>query len=133
LVLDVRRGDGPAGCFDYTLPVLATTDRLVENVPDAAVRAQRALVATLQALRGDPSRATQVGEKRFPPREAALIADIVRRDLPFYNAAISRRLFAAVNQFARAMGILDAAADYSDIVWRRGNEGREGEEHADRC
>ena len=27
IVLDVRRGDGPAGCFDYTLPVLATTDR----------------------------------------------------------------------------------------------------------
>ncbi|HEX3954249.1 MAG TPA: ABC transporter substrate-binding protein [Stellaceae bacterium] len=133
LVLDVRRGDGPAGCFDYTLPVLATTDRLVENVPDAAARAQRALIATLQALRADPSRATQVGEKRFPAREAALIADIVCRDLPFYNAAISRRSFAAVNQFARAMGILDAAADYSDIVWRRGNEGREGEEHADRC
>ena len=26
IVLDVRRGDGPTGCFDYTMPVLATTD-----------------------------------------------------------------------------------------------------------
>ena len=26
IVLDVRRGDGPPGCFDYTMPVLATTD-----------------------------------------------------------------------------------------------------------
>src|SRR5438045_1586379 len=27
VVLDVRRGDGPPGCFDYTMGVLATTER----------------------------------------------------------------------------------------------------------
>ena len=52
----------------------------------------RALVATQNALKADPSRATEVGEKRFPPREAGLIAGIVERDLPFYDAAISEAL-----------------------------------------
>src|SRR5690242_5549710 len=32
IVLDVRRGDGPPGCFDYTMPVLATTDQVVRTV-----------------------------------------------------------------------------------------------------
>src|SRR5947207_872898 len=89
LVLDVRRGDGPPGCFDYTMPVLATTDRLIERAPETAAAALRALVATQGALKADAARATAVGEKRFPPREAGLIAGIVRRDLPFYDATIS--------------------------------------------
>src|SRR5689334_15840515 len=38
IVLDVRRGDGPPGCFDYTMPVLATTDQVVEQSPDIAAR-----------------------------------------------------------------------------------------------
>src|SRR5215469_5852787 len=33
IVLDVRRADGPPGCFDYTMPVLATTDRRIEHSP----------------------------------------------------------------------------------------------------
>src|SRR6266704_5975360 len=59
VVLDVRRGDGPAGCFDYTIPVLATTDRLIERSPETAAAAVRALVATQQALKADVSRATE--------------------------------------------------------------------------
>src|SRR6202047_2001987 len=34
IVLDVRRGDGPAGCFDYTFGALATTERLLEPSAD---------------------------------------------------------------------------------------------------
>src|SRR5205814_79628 len=49
IVLDVRRGDGPPGCFDYTMPVLATTDRLIAQTPETAAAAGRALVATQQA------------------------------------------------------------------------------------
>src|SRR4030088_622356 len=75
IVLDVRRGDGPPGCFDYTMPVLATTDRLIARPPDTAAAAVRALVATQSALKTDVSRATEVGEKRFPRRETGLIAD----------------------------------------------------------
>src|SRR6476646_8531311 len=55
IVLDVRRGDGPPGCFDYTMPVLATTDRLIERSPETAAAALRALVATQNALKVDAS------------------------------------------------------------------------------
>src|SRR5579863_4961302 len=86
IVLDVRRGDGPPGCFDYTLPVLATTERLIARAPETAAAALQALVAAQAALRADPGRATEVGEKRFPAREAGLIAAVIRRDLPYYDA-----------------------------------------------
>jgi NitT/TauT family transport system substrate-binding protein len=127
IVLDVRRGDGPPGCFDYTMPVLAATDRLIERSPETAAAAVRALVATQNALKTDVSRATEAGAKRFPPREAGLIAGIVERDLPFYDAAISERSVAAINDFARRMSILDEDVPYSEIVavqlrdlWRSG-------------
>jgi ABC-type nitrate/sulfonate/bicarbonate transport system substrate-binding protein len=127
IVLDVRRGDGPPGCFDYTMPVLATTDRLIERSPEIAVAALRALVATQNALKADVSRATEAGAKRFPPRETGLIAGIVERDLPFYDSAISERSVAAINDFARRLSILDEDVPYADIVavqfrdlWRTG-------------
>jgi ABC-type nitrate/sulfonate/bicarbonate transport system substrate-binding protein len=127
IVLDVRRGDGPPGCFDYTMPVLATTDRLIERSPETAAAAIRALVAAQNVLKADVSRATEAGAKRFPPRETGLIAGIVARDLPFYDAAISEHSVAAINDFARHMSILDEDVPYSDIVavqfrdlWRSG-------------
>ena len=116
VVLDVRRGDGPPGCFDYTMPVLATTDRLIERSPETAAAAVRALVATQNALKQNVSRANEVGHKRFPPREAGLIAGIVRRDLPFYDASINKNSVAAINEFARDMGILARDFPYDQIV-----------------
>src|SRR5438270_3973250 len=116
IVLDVRRGDGPPGCFDYTMPVLATTDRLIERSPETAAAAIRALVAAQRALKADVSRATEVGEKCFPPREAGLIAGIIRRDLPYYDAVISEHSVAAINAFARRMGVLGSDVAYSDVV-----------------
>jgi ABC-type nitrate/sulfonate/bicarbonate transport system substrate-binding protein len=116
IVLDVRRGDGPPGCFDYTMPVLATTDRLIEQSPETAAAAVRALVATQNALRQDVAIATEVGRKRFPPRETGLIAEIVRRDLPFYDASISEASIAAINQFARDLGVLTGDVAYDQVV-----------------
>jgi ABC-type nitrate/sulfonate/bicarbonate transport system substrate-binding protein len=116
IVLDVRRGDGPQGCFDYTMPVLATTDRVVEQSPDIAAAALRALVATQNALKQDVTLATTVGKKRFPPHEATLIVDIVRRDLPFYVASITPASIAAINAFALDMGVLAADVEYEQIV-----------------
>jgi ABC-type nitrate/sulfonate/bicarbonate transport system substrate-binding protein len=116
IVLDVRRGDGPAGCADYTMPVLATTERLIERSPDIAAAAVRALVATQTALRQDVTRATEVGQRRFPPREAALIAGIIRRDLPFYDASISETSVAAINAFSRDAGVLGRDVPYDRIV-----------------
>jgi NitT/TauT family transport system substrate-binding protein len=127
VVLDVRRGDGPPGCFDYTMPVLAATERLVEQSPDVAAAAVRALVATQEALKSDVSRATEAGEKRFPAREAELIAGIVARDLPYYDAAIAEHSIPAINDFARRMSILDEEVPYRQVVatefrdlWRSG-------------
>jgi NitT/TauT family transport system substrate-binding protein len=116
IVLDVRRGDGPPGCFDYTMPVLATTDRMIERSPELAAGAVRALVAAQSALKADVARATEVGGRRFPPREAGLIAGIIRRDLPFYDAAISEKSVAAINRFAHSMSVLDDDVPYADIV-----------------
>jgi ABC-type nitrate/sulfonate/bicarbonate transport system substrate-binding protein len=116
IVLNVRRGDGPPGCFDYTMPVLATTDRLIERSPETAAAALRGLVAAQNALKADVSRATEVGNKRFPAREAGLIAGIVTRDLPFYDAAISETSVAAINAFARRMEVLDGDVAYRDVV-----------------
>jgi len=116
IVLDVRRGDGPPGCFHYTMPVLATTERLIEDSPQIAAAAARALVATQYALKQDVSLATDVGHRRFPAREAELIAGIVRRDLPFYDATLGEASVAAVNAFARDVGVLAADVPYDRII-----------------
>lgn len=119
IVLDVRRGDGPKACFGYTMPSLATTDRLIAQKPDAAAAAVRAIAATLNALKEDPSRATEVGRRVFPSVEAELIAELVRRDLPYYNAGISEGFVATMNQFARDMGILNSHPAYAQVVATR--------------
>jgi NitT/TauT family transport system substrate-binding protein len=116
IVLDVRRGDGPNGAFDYTLPVVATTDRLVRNAPATAAAAVRAVVASHVALRNDVSLAANVGRKLFPPLEAELIAGLVARDLPFYDASLSRHSIASLNRFARDVGLLDCDPPYEDVV-----------------
>jgi ABC-type nitrate/sulfonate/bicarbonate transport system substrate-binding protein len=116
LVLDVRRGDGPKPCFDYTFAAIAATDALIARAPDAAEAAVRAIVRTQRALAADPGRATEVGRKLFPPEEAGLIAELIRRDLPYYDAAISERTVSGMNAFARDMGILAGEAAYEDVV-----------------
>src|SRR5215471_9497743 len=53
VVLDVRRGDGPKPCFNYTMASLAATDRLIDASPDDAAAAVGAIVKTQAALRAD--------------------------------------------------------------------------------
>ena len=116
IVLDVRRGDGPKPCFNYTMASVAATDRLIDRSPEVAAAAVRALVKTQAALRADPARAGEVGRKLFPAAEAALIAELIRRDLPYYDAAISPGFVAGMNQFARDLGILAGEAPYERVV-----------------
>ena len=116
VVLDVRRGDGPAGCFDYTFSALATSQRLLDENPGAAAAAVRALVATQTALALDPARATQVGRQRFPAAEAALIAELIRRDVPYYSASITPQAISGMCAFARSLGLLNSEPRYEDIV-----------------
>ena len=86
VVLDVRRGDGPKGCFDYTMASIATTQRLIDKSPEVAAAAVRAIVKTQHALKKDVTRAAEVGRTLFPPAEAELIVELIRRDLPYYDA-----------------------------------------------
>jgi ABC-type nitrate/sulfonate/bicarbonate transport system substrate-binding protein len=119
VVLDVRRGDGPKAGFNYTMSSLATTDELIERSPEAAAAAVRAIVTTQAALKEDVSRATEVGRKLFPPNEAALIADLIRRDLPYYDPSISPEFVAGMTQFARDIGILRGELAYEQVVARQ--------------
>jgi NitT/TauT family transport system substrate-binding protein len=119
VVLDVRRGDGPKPCFNYTMASVAATDRLIDGSPHVAAAAIRAIVKTQAALRADPDRAAEVGRKLFPPAEAALIAGLIRRDLPYYDAAISPEFVAGMSQFARDLGILHGEVPYDRVVTTR--------------
>ena len=116
IVLDVRRGDGPTPCFNYTLASIATTDTLIERSPEAAEAAIRAIVKTQDVLKRDVGRAGEVGRKLFPPSEAELIIDIITRDLPYYDPTISEAFTAGMNGFARDVGILRGDVDYEQIV-----------------
>jgi ABC-type nitrate/sulfonate/bicarbonate transport system substrate-binding protein len=116
VVLDVRRGDGPAGAFDYTFSAVAATDRLIAETPDAAAAAVRAVTAAHRALRAEPERAAAIGRKRFPELEAGLITELIRRDLPYYDATLSPETVASLNGFACTMGILEGDVPYDDVV-----------------
>jgi NitT/TauT family transport system substrate-binding protein len=116
VVLDVRRGDGPKACFNYTMSSIAVSDARIVREPEIAAAATRAIVNTQKALRKDVGLATEIGRKLFPPSEAELIQELIRRDLPYYDAAISREFVAGMNQFARDVGILTGQVPYENVV-----------------
>jgi NitT/TauT family transport system substrate-binding protein len=116
VVLDVRRGDGPKECFNYTMASIATTDRLIEHSPEIAAGAVRAIVKTQAALRNDVSLATGIGRKLFPPEEAELIAELIRRDLPYYDPKVTPESVTGMNAFARSTGILSDDVPYERVV-----------------
>jgi NitT/TauT family transport system substrate-binding protein len=116
VVLDVRRGDGPKPCFNYTAATIATTDALIARSPDKAAAAVRAIVKTHAALKADVARAAEVGKKLFPPSEAVLITELIRRDLPYYDASLSPTFIAGMTEFARRQGILEGEAAYEQVV-----------------
>jgi ABC-type nitrate/sulfonate/bicarbonate transport system substrate-binding protein len=116
VVLDVRRGDGPKSCFNYTMASIATSDSVIERSPAAAPAAVRAIAEAHAALKKDVTLATKIGRKLFPPTEAELIADLIRRDLPFYDTTISQDFVAGMNKFARDVGILSKDVPYKNIV-----------------
>ena len=116
VVLDPRRGLGPPVARDYTFAALVATDRLIEDSPTTAEGAVRAVVEAQRALRADSSRAAEVGQRLFPPDEAALIEDLVRRDAPYYTAEISPSTVASLNGFCRNLGSLSGDVAYEQVV-----------------
>jgi ABC-type nitrate/sulfonate/bicarbonate transport system substrate-binding protein len=116
MVLDVRRGDGPAGCFDYTFASVAMTEAAVAKDPQRAQAFVRALRRAQALLAEDPERASAVGERVFPAEQAALIAELVRRDIPYYDATIPDRAITGMNEFARALGLLRGDPSREQVV-----------------
>lgn len=116
IVLDPRRGVGPAAAFNFTQPVFATTQTMIEEQPDTVAAAVRAIVNVQKAMKRDVSLATEVGRKSFPEAETALIAQVVERDLPFYDASITPDFVTGMNAFCRDMGLMTSDPAFEDIV-----------------
>jgi len=116
LVIDTRRGDGPARARHYTFPAFFTTQERVDEQPELVAAAVRAIAQAQRALRDDPSLATRAAKKHFPAAERELIAELVRRDAPFYDAAISEAAVDALNGFARSTGLLSGPVAYDRVV-----------------
>ena len=113
VVVDARR-TGSDEWKGYTFPALVTSDRTgTEKIRGA----RQAVIKAQASLREDPGRATAIGRKLFPKAEAELIAELIARDAPFYDAAISESAFASMNRFARELGLLNRNVTYKEVVW----------------
>lgn len=115
VVADVRR-DGPTSAFDFTFASIATRASFAADRPQEAAAIVSAIVETHAALKQDVDLAGKVGRRLFPGRAADLIVDLIRRDLPFYDASISRRAVEGMSRFARDLGIIDADLAYDSVV-----------------
>jgi NitT/TauT family transport system substrate-binding protein len=116
LHLDLRRGDGPPGARWYNFAALTTTEQFVREQPQIAAGAIRAIAKTQKALKADPGLASKVGKELFPAEEATLIAGLIARDAPFYDAAISVQAIDGLNKFAKANGLIADPISYDALV-----------------
>jgi len=116
VLIDVRRGDDPGEVRYFTFAGMASTDAFIEREPKAVAAAVRAIVKAQQALRADPNLARKVGEKKFPPDAAALIANVVVRDVEFYNPAVSETAVEKMNRFAQSVGHLSGPVAYDRVA-----------------
>lgn len=109
VVLDARRDQTEAALA--TFPALMTSRRLIDEQPDVADAAVRALTRAQDALRADASLATRVAEDIFPAMETGLIASQVERDAPFYNPHVGQDALTGLRDFARWAGLPGADTD----------------------
>ena len=116
LHLDLRRGDGPPGARHYNFPALTASETFIDSHPEAAAGAVRAIVRAQMILKADPSIATEVGKRLFPANEAELIAGLVARDAPYYQAEISNSAVDGLMKFAKGVGLIKDAVPYEDLV-----------------
>lgn len=116
LHLDLRRGAGPPGAKYYNFPALTASEKFIDSHPEAAAGAIRAIVNAQKALKADPSIATAVGKRLFPADEAQLIAGLIARDAPYYDAEISRTAVAGLMKFAKGVGLIKRAVPYEELV-----------------
>ncbi len=116
MVLDIRRGLGPASAQGYTFAAFVASQKKIDEEPEVVASALRALVGAQNALKEDPERAAAVGKALFPDREAGLIAELIRRDAPYYDPSISEETVAGMNRFAQDIDLLSGPVPYEDVV-----------------
>ena len=116
VVLDARR-DGSPEIKGYTFPALVATEKTIRERPQLAETAIKAVAAAHKALKEDPKRATAIGERLFPPMEASLIAELIRRDTPYYQHGIALKTVESMNHFAQDLGLLSKPVKYEQVVW----------------
>ncbi len=116
LHLDLRRGDGPPGARFYNFAALTASEQFIAEHPEAAAGWSAPIVKTKKALIADPSLAAGVGERIFPKDEAPLIAELIRRDTPFYQARITQAAVDGLNKFALGIGLINEPVPYDRLV-----------------
>ena len=116
MLLDARRGDGPPGAKDYTFAAFVATQARIDKQPEMVAAAARAIIGAQQALKADPTCATEAARKHFPEFETGLITELIRCDAPFYDPSISAAKVEALNAFGRNMGLLSGPASYEQVV-----------------
>jgi len=116
ILIDVRRGDDPAEIRFCTFAGMATTDDFIARDPEAMAAAVRAIVKAQKDLRADRSLAREVGQRKFPRDAAQLIANVVARDVEFYDPVISEEMVLKMNRFAETVGQLSGPVAYQDVV-----------------
>jgi ABC-type nitrate/sulfonate/bicarbonate transport system substrate-binding protein len=116
VIIDARRDAIARPSFDFTFPVIACTDAFLAAKPGAAAAAARAMRAAHGHLRADPQAAGRIGRKLFPPAEAELIVELVRRDLPYYHSALRPESLQSMLEFSRAAGIDAGTPAVADLV-----------------
>ncbi|HEX5608282.1 MAG TPA: ABC transporter substrate-binding protein [Candidatus Binatia bacterium] len=116
VLIDVRRGDDPDGVRFFTFAGVATTDDFIQREPKTIAAAVRAIVKAQTALRAEPSLAREVGARKFPADAAQLIANVVARDVEFYDPVITEGAIAKMNAFAQSVGHLSQPVTYERVV-----------------
>jgi NitT/TauT family transport system substrate-binding protein len=114
--LDLRRGDGPPGARWYNFPALTTTDAFIDEHPEVVAGAVRAIVRAQRVLKADPSLATAIADRLFHSEEVPLIAELIARDAPFYDARISVEAVEGLNKFAQRIGLFSKPIPYDRLV-----------------
>ena len=110
VVLDARR-DGSEEAR-ATFPALVCTEKTMVGRNPRSRAAVKAVKAAQDALKKNPERASEVGKRLFPPTEAGMIAELIRRDAPLTRHHLRRESVAAMNRFAQDIGLLSRPAPY---------------------
>ena len=113
VVLDARRDPGVP---NYTMASVVASDRLIETKPGVAAAAVRAIVKAQRLLKENVELAGTIGRRLYPETEAGLIATLIRRDLPYYDAAVSSEAVERMIDFSIGAGVLKRRPAYEEVV-----------------